>query len=180
MPLGIEDLRIPDCALSASSRWDGYHGPHRGRLNFQTRGRFRGAWSSRANNRHQWFQVDIGTIALLYGVATQGRQDYGQWVKAYKVIYSRDYVKWRWYQVRRKTLVSYFTPNAFRTRSWRNYLGDQRLGEKASNSRGDGEWEKRGKYWVHYTSLGNVHLPLPKSTFCPKWEEGVNVVLGKG
>lgn len=124
MPLGVEDLRIPDCALSASSRWDGYHGPHRGRLNIQRRGRFRGAWSSRANNRHQWFQVDIGTIALLYGVATQGRQDYAQWVKAYKVMYSRDCVKWRWYQVRRKTLVSYWATSPSRTRSWRIYLGE--------------------------------------------------------
>ena len=106
MPLGVEDLRIPDSALSASSRWDEYHGPHRGRLNTQRRGRYRGAWSSRANNRHQWLQIDIGTRALVYGLGTQGRQDHGQWVKAYKVMYSGDGVRWRWYQVRRRTLVS--------------------------------------------------------------------------
>ena len=106
LPLGIEDHRIPDSALSSSSRWDGYHGPHRCRLNAQRRGRSRGAWSSRANNRRQWLQIDVGSRALVYGIATQGRQDAGQWVKTYKVMYSRNGVRWRWYQVRRRTLVS--------------------------------------------------------------------------
>ena len=106
LPLGVEDRRIPDSALSSSSRWDCYHGPHRARLNSQRRGRYRGAWSSRANNRKQWLQIDIGTKALVYGIASQGRQDAGQWVKAYKVMYSKSGVRWRWYQVRRRTMVS--------------------------------------------------------------------------
>jgi len=106
LPLGVEDRRIPDSALSSSSRWDAYHGPHRCRLNAQRRGRHRGAWSSRANNRAQWLQIDVGSKAFLYGMATQGRQDLGQWVKTYKVMYSSDGVRWRWYQVRRRTLVS--------------------------------------------------------------------------
>ena len=106
LPLGVEDRRIPDSALSSSSRWDTHHGPHRCRLNAQRRGRNRGAWSSRANNRAQWLQIDVGSRAILYGMATQGRQDLGQWVKTYKVMYSSDGVRWRWYQVRRRTLVS--------------------------------------------------------------------------
>ena len=107
LPLGVEDRRIPDSALSSSSRWDEYHGPHRCRLNSLRRGRNRGAWSSRANNRAQWLQIDVGSRAILYGMATQGRQDLGQWVKTYKVMYSSDGVRWRWYQVRRRTLVSF-------------------------------------------------------------------------
>ena len=106
LPFGLEDRRIPDSALSASSRWDEYHGPHRGRLNTQRQGRYRGAWASRVNNRKQWIQIDIGTRAALYGIATQGRQDAGQWVKAYKVMYSRSGVRWTWYQVRRRIVVS--------------------------------------------------------------------------
>ena len=106
LPLGVEDRRIPDSALSSSSRWDTYHGPHRARLNTQRRGRRRGAWSSRANSRNQWLQIDIGTRAVVYGIATQGRQDAGQWVKVYKVMYSKNGVRWRWYQVRRRNMVS--------------------------------------------------------------------------
>lgn len=106
LPLGVEDRRIPDSALSSSSRWDGYHGPHQCRLNTQRRGRYRGAWSARANNRHQWLQIDVGCQAVVYGIATQGRQDLGQWVKTYRVMSSRDGVRWRWYRVRRRAVVS--------------------------------------------------------------------------
>ena len=47
----------------------------------------------------------------MYGIATQGRQDAGQWVKAYKVMYSRSGVRWTLYQVGRRTVVSNISLN---------------------------------------------------------------------
>ena len=48
-----------------------------------------GAWSSKLNNKGQWLEVDIGETAKVTMVATQGRYDYDQWVKSYKVAYSK-------------------------------------------------------------------------------------------
>ena len=48
-----------------------------------------GAWSSRHNNKGQWLEVDLGETAKVTMVATQGRYDADQWVKSYKVAYSK-------------------------------------------------------------------------------------------
>ena len=48
-----------------------------------------GAWSSKLNKKGQWLEVDIGETAKVTMVATQGRYDYDQWVKSYKVAYSK-------------------------------------------------------------------------------------------
>ena len=48
-----------------------------------------GAWSSKLNNKGQWLEVDLGETTKVTMVATQGRYDYDQWVKSYKVAYSK-------------------------------------------------------------------------------------------
>jgi len=88
LALGVEDRRIPDGAISASSIWDYNHRASNARLNAVRRGHRTGGWSSRHNKRGQWIQVDIGTLARVTGVALQGRQDYSQWVTRYVVKYS--------------------------------------------------------------------------------------------
>ena len=57
LPLGIEDYKIRDRSLSASSEWNRYHGAQLGRLNTVARGRNKGAWSAKRNNRRQWIMV---------------------------------------------------------------------------------------------------------------------------
>ena len=59
LPLGIEDYKIKDRSLSASSEWNTYHGARFGRLNAVARGRNKGAWSARRNNRRQWIMVSF-------------------------------------------------------------------------------------------------------------------------
>lgn len=57
LPLGIEDRKIQDRYLTASTEWNTYHGARFGRLNAVARGRNKGAWSAKRNNRRQWIMV---------------------------------------------------------------------------------------------------------------------------
>ena len=107
LALGVEDRRIPDGSLSASSSWDRNHGPKRARLNIPRQGRLRGAWSSRANNPAQWLCVDITKLARVAGFAVQGRQDYSQWVTSLRISYSRDGINFRFYSERRTPKVHF-------------------------------------------------------------------------
>ena len=82
--------RIRNRYITSSSRWDRYHAAWLARLNSRRRGRNVGAWSAKTNNRQQWLQVDLRVPTLVTGVATQGRQDYAQWVTSYGIAYSLD------------------------------------------------------------------------------------------
>ena len=80
----MEDGRISNGQISASSEWDPNHAAIQGRLNFKQRGTKQGAWSARANNVNQWLQVDLGCqYTRVSHVATQGRNGYNQWVTRY-------------------------------------------------------------------------------------------------
>ena len=72
-PLGMEDAKIPDDALTASSMLDEFCGPTRGRLNTKPDGDQKGAWAAKDNDENQWFQVDLGKATRVTKVATQGQ-----------------------------------------------------------------------------------------------------------
>ena len=99
-PLGMQNRRIPNHAVTASSSWDANHAPYLGRLHFTARGKFQGAWSSRYNNHFQFFQVDFRKATKVSHVATQGRQNANQWVTQYRLAYSQDGVNWALYKLR--------------------------------------------------------------------------------
>jgi len=90
LPLGIEDRKIRDRYLTASSEWNKYHGARFGRLNTVARGRNRGAWSAKRNNRRQYIMVDLKRRTIIKRILTQGRQDMNQWVTSYSVEYSNN------------------------------------------------------------------------------------------
>ncbi|XP_033117369.1 uncharacterized protein LOC117117232 isoform X1 [Anneissia japonica] len=83
-PLGIEDGTIPDNQLTASSRYNSDHKPHRARLHSTK------AWAAGSNDGNQWIQADIGALTEITGVITQGHYSYNEWVKSYEVLYSVD------------------------------------------------------------------------------------------
>ncbi|XP_078346805.1 uncharacterized protein LOC144632074 [Oculina patagonica] len=91
--LGLEKYSIPDSWITASSTYlPGltWHIPGNGRLHFKSiSGRY-GAWSAGNNRNNSWFQVDFGRSVKVTMVATQGRQDFDQWVTKYRVSYSND------------------------------------------------------------------------------------------
>ena len=99
LPLGLEDKRITNGLLSASTYYNAHLAPWHGRLNH------RWSWSARTNNLNQWLQVSFVVVVKVTGIATQGRQDYNQWVTQYIVSYSPDSTNFRFYQEGRSTKV---------------------------------------------------------------------------
>ncbi|XP_038060597.1 lactadherin-like [Patiria miniata] len=98
-PFGMEDGRIPDASITASSIWENSAGfvPARARLNLQdTSGGAGAGWCNdgASDNTNPWIQADLGCNATITGVITQGRGDYHEWVTQFKVAYSNDGQEW--------------------------------------------------------------------------------------
>eukprot|EP00058_Branchiostoma_floridae_P026396 XP_002611887.1 hypothetical protein BRAFLDRAFT_106816 [Branchiostoma floridae] len=97
-PLGVESGAIPDAQMTASSEYNDQHGPRRGRLYTAVDGGGIGGWCAKTNDGNQWLQVDLGKLAEVWGVLTQGRfRDYVEWVTTYKLHFSTDGDTWRPY-----------------------------------------------------------------------------------
>ncbi|XP_078343003.1 retinoschisin-like [Oculina patagonica] len=86
----MESGAILDGKITATSSYNpGRTGPSRGRLNLHQQGSKSGGWVAGIMNSWQWLTVEFhndGTI--ITAVATQGRQDYDQWVTKYRLKYS--------------------------------------------------------------------------------------------
>ena len=80
--------------MRASSEWDRYHAAYLARLNLKPRGRFKGGWSAKKNNRKQWIQVNFKRPVRFSKVAMQGREDANQFVTSFAVAYSPDGYRW--------------------------------------------------------------------------------------
>ncbi|XP_072170354.1 uncharacterized protein [Diadema setosum] len=92
--LGVEDYRIPDTAMSASTVFDGNHNAARGRLNLPLQGARKGGWSAQINDHSQYLQVNLRGLYRVTGVITQGRADANQWVTSFKVEHSLNGQDW--------------------------------------------------------------------------------------
>ena len=97
-PVGMEHGAIPDSQISASSSYRGSK-PHYARLNSQPVQRNRkGSWSAGSDDSSQWLQIDLGDqFTNVTCVATQGRQDYREWVTKYNLQYSNDAITFHFY-----------------------------------------------------------------------------------
>ena len=96
----MEDGRILDRQLTSSSDLDGAtlnHGVLNARLH-HTAGNWRtGAWTAFYQDPNQWIQVEFDAAKFVSGIVLQGREEYDQWVTAYKVQYSNDNAtSWRY------------------------------------------------------------------------------------
>ncbi|XP_031564428.1 lactadherin-like [Actinia tenebrosa] len=104
--LGMEDGRIPDSAITASSSWDLLgHGPHQGRLNYiqppEITTFSSWCWSSSLLKAGEYLQVFLDGEFNVDGVATQGRPPKTldlQWVKSYTISYSLNGTDWMEYE----------------------------------------------------------------------------------
>ena len=93
--LGMEDGRIRDSQITASSVWDNnvaFYGPTNARLNHPAAvddGNLitAGAWTQYIDDINRWIQVDLGVSMIVSGIVLQGREDADQWVTKYKVTY---------------------------------------------------------------------------------------------
>ena len=100
MPLGLEDKRVTDGHLTASTYYNHHLSPWHGRLNH------RWSWSVRLRRIGQYLQVNFVELMRIKGVATQGRQDANQWVRSYTVSYSTDGMNFVSYKEGRTTKVN--------------------------------------------------------------------------
>ncbi|XP_041854820.1 discoidin domain-containing receptor 2 isoform X2 [Melanotaenia boesemani] len=97
-PLGMEDRRIKDDAITASSQWYETTGPQYARLN---REEGDGAWCPKGEvepTNSQYLQVDLGKLTFLTLVGTQGRYARGlgkEFAREYQLNYSRDGRLWK-------------------------------------------------------------------------------------
>ena len=94
----MENRHIKDAQITASSEWDSNHAAIQARLNFKAGYGKQGGWSARANDANQWIQVALASYTKLTGIATQGRNAYGQWVTKYQLQYSDDGVNFHYYK----------------------------------------------------------------------------------
>ena len=106
MPLGVEDKRVPNPMMRASSYRNYYCRPGSGRLNGRRVGRQGGAWCAKRRNRRQWLQIDFGALTRVTRIATQGKQNSAQWVKSYYLKYSKNGYSFLPYKENGRTKVS--------------------------------------------------------------------------
>ena len=106
--LGLENGRIRDGQVRASSNYDSNHRAQNGRLNFIAHNGRTGAWSAKVNDINQWLQVDLEQLTVITGISTQGRADSGsnQFVKTYIVSYSNDSAQFQPYKEQNQIKVS--------------------------------------------------------------------------
>ena len=96
--LGMQSKAIPDSSITAST----YHAkgfePQQGRLHTRPSSGKYGSWTPKTQRAGDWFQVDLGKVTKVQGVATQGRYDGNQWVKSYTLQYSNNGKSFKNYQ----------------------------------------------------------------------------------
>ena len=97
IPLGIESGHLPDDTLSASSYYSANYYPHFSRLNNIYQKGNDGSWCTKTNDGNQWLQVNFGRETTVTKVATQGRNNGGEWVISYSLSYSTDGIHWASY-----------------------------------------------------------------------------------
>ena len=86
----MENNRIRDDQITASSQWNSNHQAANGRLNFRAHLGKKGGWSAKAKDLNQWLQVDFRQSTIITGISTQGRHDANQYVMAYKISFRDD------------------------------------------------------------------------------------------
>ena len=86
----MENGTITNDEISASSVLSGNTGASRARLNLVPSGGVSGGWVAKANDDKPTLTITFSyPFTRVTGIATQGRQDANQWVKTYRLKYSK-------------------------------------------------------------------------------------------
>ena len=89
----MQDGRIHDSAITASSYYRPRSAPQRARLNMalpDAAHGFTGGWCQRPSRYYQWLKVNFGYMASVTKIATQGKQELDFWVTEYFLSYRRN------------------------------------------------------------------------------------------
>ena len=84
----MEDGRIPDSRISASTTHRADCAPSLARLDFQGGEGKKGGWLSKYDDYEAWIQVDLEKTMMVSQIQTQGHDFYSQWIKKFNVSYS--------------------------------------------------------------------------------------------
>ena len=94
--LGLQNGRVQDSQITASSYISSNLKPFNGRLNaVPIQGRSSGAWRSDLKDKNPWIQVDFLRPVTVTGILTQGRKGNDQYVTKYDLKYSDDGKTWK-------------------------------------------------------------------------------------
>ena len=94
----MESGAIADEQISASTEYGPPYGAKYGRLHLKGKPGNVGSWSSLTTDTDQWLQIDLANDRTSVSrVATQGRNDYNQFVTKYQLQYSDDGVTFHYY-----------------------------------------------------------------------------------
>ena len=107
-PLGMASETIADAQITASTMRDVNSSPRLARLQLKADGIKQGGWSALRNDPNQWLQVDLGSYTTLTRVATQGRNEFSEWVTKYRIQYSNDGVTFQVYREQGTSLPKVF------------------------------------------------------------------------
>ncbi|KAK3729872.1 hypothetical protein QZH41_016838 [Actinostola sp. cb2023] len=88
--LGMEDGRITNSQVNASSFYSQTLAPWNARLHLKYVPDRRRGWAAAEKSNGQWLQVDLRAKAEVTAIATQGLDDRDQWVKTYSIQHSDD------------------------------------------------------------------------------------------
>ena len=86
----MEDGRIPNSRISASTMANDKNAPYHARLYYKGGGGKKGGWASKKDAKDNWIQVDLGKTMMLSHIQTQGHFNYDIWTKTFTVSYSYD------------------------------------------------------------------------------------------
>lgn len=110
----MENNKIHDSQISASSVWNSNTGAANARLGFRAKNNRIGSWAARTNDVHQWLQVNFKTSTFVGAIKIQGREDCcNQFVKTYTVSWSNCGKVFYAYQQQGKTKVCFPTMKIF-------------------------------------------------------------------
>ncbi|KAG8199486.1 hypothetical protein JTE90_009334 [Oedothorax gibbosus] len=84
------DYPLPDSSIKTSSSKNAKSGPQSARLSAVSSSQSAGAWISGDISDHEFIEIDLGSIQPVYGIVTKGRNGHPEWVKSYKVLFSRN------------------------------------------------------------------------------------------
>lgn len=98
-PLGMQNGKIPDAQITASSIVHHICQPHFGRLHRQPTNTYDNAWCPQVDNLIGGFlQIDLGSIKWVTKIATQGREVPSMWVTGYTLSFSNTTDTWEDYR----------------------------------------------------------------------------------
>ena len=96
----MEDDRIYNSQITASSTINKYYAPSQARLNRHGYG----GWTARLRDRKQFLQIDLGIASRVKRIAVQGRYNANYWTTSYTVSYSNKGIRFYPYMETKKTV----------------------------------------------------------------------------